>query len=110
MLYETLSQPQIFLWIILAGFAAGLLFDVAKFFHALCDFNKCVGHILDFVCTLAVCFVFFLLITFVSFGEFRVWQILCFLAAFFLERFGVGKFVAKGLDVCYNALTKKSKK
>ena len=110
MLYETLMQGQILLWLLLSGFLCGFIFDLARFFHALCEYNKWIRHILDFFATLMASGVFFVVVLNVAFGVIRLWQILCFAASFALQRATVGRLLAKGFAVCYNSLSKKLKK
>lgn len=102
MLYETLLQPEILFWIVLTGFLTGIVFDVAKFICFLCENNKVVRFILDIVATFFACFVLFCVVLKLSYGEIRVWHILCFFASLLFERASIGKLVAKALGLCYN--------
>ena len=56
LLFETLSQPLIFVITLAIGFASGLLVDARNYIHFLCNKNKIVGLVLDiivsFLCSL----------------------------------------------------------
>lgn len=110
MLYLTLAQPYILMWLSIGGVFAGFVFDAGKFLFVLSKKNIVIGHIVDFVCTILVCAIFFLIVFLVAFGEIRIWQILVFAALFALQRVTLGKIVAKPLDACYNALVRKLQK
>lgn len=106
MLYETLAQPAILLYVLIAGFFSGIVFDCATFLFVLLDKNKVVRFILDFLATVIVAFILFMLILKISYGEIRLWHILFFSMALFLERATIGKLVAKGILLCYNFFVK----
>ena len=108
MLYETLLQPQILFYISLLGFACGFLFDVKNFLMIFLR-KKFFGHILDFVFTLLCAFLLMLLILDIWFGQVRLWHILAYASSLAIQRFTLGKLLAKKLEVCYNSLSKKSK-
>lgn len=111
MLYETLAQPMILFFVVVVGFLCGVVFDIRKFLAKyLCENNKWANLVLDFLATLVVGAIFFLLILKINYGEIRLWQILFFVASLMLERVSVGKLVAKGLSLCYNFFSKKFKK
>lgn len=110
MLYETLAQPMILFFVVVVGFLCGIVFDVRKFLFNLCEKNRWAGLVLDFVATIFVGAIFFLLILKINYGEIRLWQILFFVASLVLERVTIGKLVAKWLSLCYNFFSKKFKK
>lgn len=110
MLYETLSQPLILLYVIVVGFLSGVVFDIATFLLTIFKQNKFLRHLLDFICTSVVCGIFFLLIFNLNYGEIRLWQVVCFVVSVVIERLSIGKLVAKGLLVCYTFFIKKLKK
>ena len=56
-LFETLSQPYIILVVIMSGFLSGLFFDISYIISFLCNDNKIVKNILEFISVVCV-FVF----------------------------------------------------
>jgi len=106
MLYETLAQPAILLYVLIVGFLSGIVFDCATFLFVVLDKNKVVRFILDFLATILAMFILFVLILKISYGELRLWHILFFSMALFLERATIGKLVAKGIMLCYNFVVK----
>lgn len=109
-LYETLGQPELLMILCLVGFASGIIFDFANFVYFLCDKNKFARIVLDVVASL-VCFViFFVVVLNLNYGDFRVWQILFFVASLLIQRAFMGKVLAKVFEICYNYFIKKLKK
>ena len=106
MLLETLSQPTIFLMLIIFGFLSGVFFDFSNFFWKTTNKNKNFKHILDFFSTLAVFFLFFLCIYVFNFGEIRAYEFFVFFSFFSIERFTFGKLVEKLIELCYNNFNK----
>ena len=109
MLYETLFQPQLLFWLCLAGTACGFLFDFKILLMSFLK-KKVFGHILDFVITLFIGGVLFLLILNLWYGEMRLWHILVFVASLLLQQASLSKLLAKTITVCYNSLSKKIRK
>ena len=110
MLYETLAQPEVLLWVVLSGFLCGFVFDIAGFVNILFDKNKITRFVLDFFASLICGLIFFVVILNTSFGEVRLWQALFFITAILIQRASIGKIVAKGCLLCYNSLIKFLKK
>lgn len=101
LLYETLSQPKIFLIVLGVGFLCGTLFDFRSYIFFLCNKNKVVGFVCDFIASLLCCFVFFLCLGKFNFGVFRFYLALGFLSGLLFERFSVGLIIAKFGNWCY---------
>ena len=106
MLYETLAHPYLLLVFLLAGLAGGLVFDVGNFIKFLCSNKKLPSVIIDFVQTCICLSILFFVNLNYNYGLFRAFPIIIFLAFFSLERFTLGKIIAKFYHVCYNSLTK----
>lgn len=106
LLGETLMQPLIFLLLLLIGFLSGLFFDFGNYIVFLCNKNKVVRVVFDVLISLVCCFIFFLSILSLSYGELRFYHILGFLLGVFLERKTLGKIIAKVSKYCYNKITK----
>lgn len=103
-LFETQSQPVIFLLILLVGFVSGFVFDISKYIVFLCNKNKVVQAVLDVVSLSAIAVVYFLSQLFLNYGQFRFYLLMCFVAAILFQRVTVGKIIAKVCLKCYNAL------
>lgn len=106
MLYETSTQPLIFLILLLTGFATGFLYDLRLSIVFLSKNNKIVKIILDFLTSLGTCFILFLLVLKFDFGELRLFHFLVFYISLGLQRITLGKMIAKLSLWCYN-LTRK---
>ena len=106
MLGETLSQPLIFLMLILFGFSGGIIFDICNFIWKMSKNNKILKHFLDFFGTIIVFLIFFICIFNFNFGELRFYEFLVFFTFFSLERFTIGKLVEKFIGLCYNYFVK----
>lgn len=106
MLGETLSQPLIFLMLILFGFSSGIIFDICNFIWKMSKNNKILKHFLDFFGTIIVFLIFFICIFNFNFGELRFYEFLVFFTFFSLERFTIGKLVEKFIELCYNGFVK----
>lgn len=106
LLYETLSQPLIFIIVFAVGFLSGFLFDLENYLVFLCNKNKIVKIVLDFTLTLLCCFIFFLTILNQNYGELRFYEILAFAGGIFLERKSLGFVIAKFFTWCYTKFEK----
>lgn len=104
MLYETLWQPTIFLYMTLAGFACGFLFDLKNilviFFHK----NKILSQILLFFTGFFTLFFSFFVNLKTNYGEIRFFSMAAFILAFSIERFFALNFLAKPIAKCYNKI------
>lgn len=109
MLYQTLSQPLVFLYLFLAGVAGGLVFELfllfSKFFK-----HKAVKQSLYFIATIFNALIFFAVNLSVNYGQFRVYALLTFVSAIILERLLLGKFFAIIFKRCYNILNGRKQK
>ena len=106
MLYETLSHPYLLIVFLLSGILGGLVFDVGNFIKFLCLNKKLPSVIIDFVQT-SICLVllFFTNLKF-NYGLLRVFPFFIFFTFFSIERFTLGKIIAKFYNLCYNSFTK----
>lgn len=104
LLYETLSQPIIFLIFFLVGLASGLIFDLRNYLSFLCAKNKVVNIFLDVIFTVIVCGIFLFSNLIFNYGSLRVYAILSFSLGFVVQRFTIGLFVVKMCSWCYNNL------
>jgi hypothetical protein len=102
LLYETLSQPLIFLIVLCAGLGSGLVFDIRNYISFLCAKNKIIDVVLDILSILIVCFVLFLINLKINFGQFRFYIPVAFFIGLIIERYTLGLFVAKICSWCYN--------
>ena len=101
-LYETLAQPSILLWVVTAGFMSGFIFDIANALWRASKSNKIIRFVLDFTATIVSAGVLFFVILKTAYGDWRLWQILFFTASLLLQRATIGKLLAKKLFMCYN--------
>lgn len=105
MLFETLSQPVIALYILIVGFLCGIIFDLNNFIWLLSKKDKVLRIFLDIASTLLAFAIFFILISNIAFGEFRIYQIILFVLAIYIYRKIFGKIFAKLNEKCYIKLT-----
>lgn len=101
LLYETLSQPVIFLIIFGIGLGSGLIFDLRKYLDFLTANKKIVGIMLDILATIIVCGVLYFSNLAFNYGQFRFYIPLSFFAGLIIERYTLGLFVAKICSWCY---------
>lgn len=104
MLYETLSQPMIFLWMFFAGILSGLIFDFKTILYHFFKKNSFFKHFFDFLSIFLIFFNYFLFNLKFNYGQIRVYSILGFILALAMQRFIIKKFVAKIVIKCYNKL------
>src|SRR5574344_1274038 len=101
LLYETLSQPLIFLIIFCIGLGSGIIFDLKSYMNFLCEKNKIMSIILDIISAILVCGILFLSNLIFNYGEFRFYILLAFTLGFLIERFTLGIFVKKFFSWLY---------
>ena len=106
MLFETLFQPKIFFYLMLVGFASGFVFDVCLYIVFLFKNNKIALMVMDFVACIIIFTIFYLAVLVLDYGAFRAYHLVTFLCFLVLERYTLGKLIAKLLDKCYNAFIK----
>ncbi len=104
--FETLAQPRILLYLITFGFLSRMLFDICYLVSFLCNDNKIVKSILQFVTTTLCFFVLFVINSTLNYGVFRVYIFVVFFAFLFLERITLGKLFAKTRNWCYTIFVK----
>lgn len=100
MLYEAQAQPVIFLYMVIAGFFTALVWDILCLSFRFK--NKILKQLKDFFCIFLVFFAYFFTNLKINYGEFRIFSIITFFLAFFIERFFAQNFLAKPLAKCYN--------
>lgn len=105
-LYETLNQPTILLYLIIFGFLSGLFFDFANIISFLCNKNKVITNILLFFSTIFSFFTLFVLNSKINYGQFRFYIFAIFFLFLFIERITLGKCIAKTQTWCYNTFEK----
>lgn len=106
MLYQTTTQPLLCFYLLLLGFASGLVFDVSNYIVFLCKNNRVTKIVFDFLATITVCAVLFGFVFLFDYGQMRVYHLLIFFTFLILQRITLGKLIAKFIQVCYNNLTK----
>ena len=106
MLYPTLNQPIVFIFIFLTGLASGLLFDLSNFLVIFFNRNKIIKQIFYFLATILSTFLLFIVNLITNFGNFRIFIILSFIVALLLERFTLGKLISKTIDKLTNVKIK----
>ena len=109
-LFETLNQPYVLLWLMVGGYLSGLFFDLNYLITFLCNNNKIVKNILDTLSTVASFVMLYFINLSTNYGQFRVYVIAMFVFSLLLERITLGKIIAKTKNACYNAFVKITKK
>lgn len=110
MLNETLNQPYLLLTFLIVGLIGGLIFDIGNFIKFLCSNKKIPSVCIDIVQT-SLCLTLILFTNlYFNYGLIRLFPIVCFLTSFSVERFTLGKLIAKIYNACYNGLTKLKEK
>jgi len=104
MLYETLSQPQIFLLICLGGFLCGFLYDFKAILSLKIKKSVALRNVFSFICAFLLLFLYFLLNLKINFGQFRIFVFCGFFLSFFIQRFLSNNFLAKPIIKWYNNL------
>lgn len=102
MLFETLSQPQIFWTLALFGFLSGFVFDVSAYIVFLCKKNKIIKTIFDFFASICVFCIFYLIVLKIDYGAVRIYHILTYFLSVLLQRICLGNIIANFFDWCYN--------
>ena len=107
MLYESLSQPIIFLFLCLSGFVSGFLFDLKNILSIYFKRNKIISQILSFFAVFLTFFMYFFTNLKINYGEFRFFSIIAFAISLLLQRFIIKNFLAKPVIKCYNKFKEK---
>ena len=100
MLYDTLSQPVLFLIFALAGMFSCLAFCLIKIAKKYVK-NIIICNIFDFFGIFLIFFSLFLTNLFFHYGIFRIFPILIFFTFFFLSQLLFEKHFAKLFSKCY---------
>ena len=107
MLFPTLNQPLVLLFIFMAGLLSGLIFDFAKILTYICSKDKFSKHIFEFFATIFSFGLVFLLNLKFNLGQFRIYILAVFFASFALEKI-FSKFLwTKFLLKWYTSITKR---
>ena len=109
MLYETLSQPQIVLFVVLFGFLSGIIFDLQKLFKKSIK-NRFFDYFSSFFCVFLTILIYFFVNLKINYGEFRFYILLMFFLSLAFERLFIGNLLENLLRKWYNKLTEKMKK
>ena len=102
MLYESSSQPIIFLYLLIFGFFSGFLIDLKNIFSLIFKGNKIFSQILLFFAVFFILFIFFIINLKINYGQIRFYTIFIFSLSFSIQRFLMNNFLAKPLIKCYN--------
>ena len=109
-LFETLSQPYIILFVIMSGFLSGLFFDISYIISFLCNDNKIVRNILEFISVVCAFVVLFIVNQIFLYGQFRLYVLTFFVLSLAVEQFTLGKLIAKTRNWCYHIFGKFSQR
>ncbi|MGI5841995.1 MAG: spore cortex biosynthesis protein YabQ [Christensenellales bacterium] len=110
MLYETMSQPKIFLFLTLWGFASGFLYDISSYIIFLCNKNKIVKIVFNFLATICAFIVFHIAVLKLDYGELRFFHFVSFWLFLTFQRITLGNIIANFIDKCYTFFTKQIQK
>ena len=109
-LFETLSQPITIIFVMMFGFMSGLFFDVCYLITFLCNNNKIVKNIMEFVAVVCSFCVLFVQSQIFLNGQFRLYVLIFFVLFLMLEQCTLGKFIAKTRNWCYDIFRKFSQR
>lgn len=102
-LYQTLDQPKILLYLFLFGFLCGFIFDIKNILNLfLLKNNLFLCNLFNFFNIFLVFFIYFYLNLKINFGEFRIFSIITYGLSFTIQRFLSRNFLAKPCAKCYN--------
>ncbi len=107
MLYPTLNQPLMFILLLLAGLASGVIFDVLNLIIGLLGSDKYVRHFFNFLSVVLSFAILFIVNLKFNYGQYRSYVLIIFLISFCFERF-LSRFLwTKLIKKCYSLLSKK---
>ena len=109
MLYPTLNQPLIVLWLLLAGFFGGLIFDLFRFVAMLSGNDKYSKYIFDFFATICVFGLLVLVNLKLNYGQFRLYVPFVFMITFTFERIIIKILWTKLLQKWYSNIAQRRK-
>lgn len=110
MLYPTLSQPLVFLYLFLAGLLGGAIYHIALIVAKICGNGKFLKQILLFLATIANAIMFFIVNLAINYGQFRIYAILTYICAIILEQITLGNLFAILSQKCYNIIDGRKQK
>lgn len=110
MLYETLLQGQIFLCMLYFGLIAGIVFEAKNLIINAFSKNKVVCFVLDLIFMVVASLLFVLAKNISNYGEFRIYLLIGFVLGIYLEHASIGFLVEKFFLLCYNWITKISRR
>ena len=109
MLYPTLNQPFMFLLLICAGLASGIIFDLLNLVCNLVREDRFSKIFFDFLSVLLAFSLVFIVNLLFNYGQFRVYVIIVFILSLFTER-AISKFLwTKLVEKCYSKISKRRK-
>ena len=100
-LYESLNQPIIFLYLFIIGFFASIIFDFSKYLTFLCNNNKIMQKIFDSFAVFVFGIIFFVACLMFNYGQFRLYLAMAYILGFLFERISLGITLAKFCKICY---------
>lgn len=110
MLYPTLSQPLVFLYMFIAGIIGGIVYGFVIALSKIIKTNRVLKQILIFFATAACSVLFWIVNLEINYGQFRIYTLLTYACAIVLERITVGKGFAILLQRCYNIINGRKQK
>lgn len=110
MLYPTLSQPLVFLYLVLAGLVGGLVYELALIVAKICGNRTFAKQIMLFFATILCAGLFFVVNLSINYGEFRIYALLTYVFTILLEWIILGKFFAILSQKCYNIFNGRKQK
>ncbi len=110
MLYPTLNQPLMFLLLIIAGLASGVIFDILNMVVTLLGNDKYSHHFFNFLSVLFSFALLFVINLKFNYGQFRIYVLAIFIASFLLERLISKILWTKLIKKCYSIFGRKRQK
>lgn len=91
---------------VIVGIISGVVYNIFGIVSNLCKKNIIVNIATDFFATLLTGLIFIMCIFKYSFGEFNLFQIVCFILGFEFEQIFIEKVFAKPFNFVYNKIYK----
>jgi hypothetical protein len=105
MLYETLRQGVVFLFLFYFGLLGGILYEWSMMLKSPIK-NKAIHIVFDVVFCALLFVVFFFAVQSANYGEIRAFLVISFFFGFFVERITIGFWLAKLTKLLYNKVVK----
>lgn len=102
MLYQTISQPTIWLLFSIFGFVSGFLIDILKIINIFFKKIKLLNNFFSFIIYFSIFFIYFFVNLKFNYGELRFYTFIVFSFSFFAQRALIQNFVAKPVSKWYN--------